>query len=397
VNFGDFCLEYDEQGTPHHLEIFERLAKKGIHTAFMDSTNADIAGHVASEATVVKNLDALMKDAPGRVIVVAFASVIDRIIEIMKIAEKHGRKIALNGRSMESNIEIAKQLGYLKELKGSIITLREIDKHKDDKVLVLTTGTQGETNAGFMRIVNGAHPIMKLKPSDTVIFSSSVIPGNERSVQALQDNIARQVDDLYNTKLIDIHVSGHVQKEDVKIVLGLLKPKFVVPIHGYYFKRKSYLKTAESVGMKRTQIKLMDNGQVGEITKDDFKLTDEAVESFYVMVDGLGVGDVEEVVMRDRRSLAAEGMVVIIATVDRRSGRMLKNPDIISRGFILMKDNQQILDEIRKRVRNALSRLTNYQEMEPDYVKGIIRDQVGQFLYTRTKRRPMLLPVLIEI
>jgi len=397
VNFGDFRLEYDKDGAPHQLEIFEKLAKKGIHTAFIDSTNADIPGHGASEETVIQNLNDLIKGAPGRIIVVAFASVIDRILEIMKIAEKHGRKIALNGRSMESNIEIAKQLGYLKDLKGSVISLREIDKHKDDKVLVLTTGTQGETNAGFMRIVNGAHPIMKLKPTDTVIFSSSVIPGNERSVQALQDNIARQVDDLYNTKLIDIHVGGHGQKEDMKLVLSLLKPKFVVPIHGYYFKRKSFLKTAESVGMKRTQIKLLDNGQVGELSKDDFSITDEAVESFYVMVDGLGVGDVEEIVMRDRRSLASEGMVVIIATVDRRSGRMLKNPDIISRGFILMKDNQQMLDEIRKRVRNALSRLSNYQEMEPDYVKGILRDQIGQYIYTTTKRRPMLLPVIIEI
>jgi ribonuclease J len=397
VNFGDFRLEYDEEGVPHQLEIFEKLAQKGIHTAFMDSTNADIAGHVASEETVKKNLEALIKGAPGRVIVVAFASVVDRIIEIMKIAEKLGRKIALNGRTMESNMDIAKGLGYLKELKGSFITLREIDKHKDEKVLVLTTGTQGETNAGFMRIVNGAHPLMKLKPTDTVIFSSSVIPGNERSVQALQDNIARQVDELYNSKLLDIHVSGHVQKDDVKKVLELLKPKFVVPIHGYFFKRKSYLKTAEAAGMKRSQIMLMDNGQVAEITKDEFKITDEAVAAFYVMVDGLGVGDVEEIVMRDRRSLAQEGMVVIIATVDRRSGRVLKNPDIISRGFILMKDNQHILDEIRKRVRGVLERMPRGQESEPDYVKTLIRDQVGQFLYTRTKRRPMLLPVIIEI
>ncbi len=397
VNFGDFRLDYDEKGNPQKLEVFDRLAQKGIHTAFMDSTNADIAGHVASEETVKQNLEALIKGAPGRVIVAAFSSIVDRIIEVIKIAQKLGRTVAVNGRSMESNLEIAKQLGYLKDTKGDLITLREINKFKDEKLLILTTGTQGEKNAGLMRIVNGEHPLMEMKSTDTVIFSSSVVPGNERSVQALQDNIARQVGELYNSKLLDIHASGHCLKDDIKIVLEHLKPKFVVPIHAYYFKRKSLLKTSEAAGMKRSQVMLMDNGQVAEITKDNFTITDEAVPAFYVMVDGLGVGDVEEVVMRDRRSLSQEGMVVIIATVDRRTGRVLKNPDIISRGFIFMKDNQHMLDEIRKRVRAILERMPQNQESDPDYAKTMIRDQVGQFLYTKTKRRPMLLPVVIEI
>jgi ribonuclease J len=278
-----------------------------------------------------------------------------------------------------------------------MIALEDIGKYKDERVVILTTGTQGEPNAGLMRIVNGEHKVVRLKDTDTVVFSSSVVPGNERSVQALQDNISRQVDELYNSKLLDIHASGHCHGEDLKLVLERVKPKFVVPIHGYYFKRRTVMKLAESVGMKRSQVMLMDNGQIAALTEDSFTVTGDTVPAFYVMVDGLGVGDVEEVVLRDRRSLAQEGMVVIILTVDRRNGRILKNPDIISRGFIYLKDNQGILDEMRKRLRAILTRIPSYNEVETDYVKTLIRDQIGGFLYNKTKRRPMLLPVVIEI
>ncbi|MEY4731275.1 MAG: hypothetical protein RL681_221 [Candidatus Parcubacteria bacterium] len=397
VNFGDFRLDYTEAGEPRHLEIFDTLRARSIHTAFMDSTNAEFSGHVPSEETVEKNLDMLIAAAKGRIIIAAFASLVDRLIEVIRIADKHGRKVAVNGRSMKDNLEIAKNLGYLKDNKGVMVPLEDIGKYKDDKVLILTTGTQGESNAGLMRIVNGEHKIVRLKQSDTVVFSSSVVPGNERSVQALQDNIARQVDELYNSKLLDIHASGHCHGDDLKLVLSLVKPKFVVPIHGYYFKRKALVKLADAVGMTRNQVKMMDNGQIAELTKDTFTITGDTVPAFYVMVDGLGVGDVEEIVLRDRRSLSQEGMIVVIATVDRHNGRLLKNPDIISRGFILMKDNQDILDEIRKRLRNVMAGLPSYREVEPDYLKTLIRDQLGAFLYNKTRRRPMILPVIIEI
>jgi ribonuclease J len=397
VNFGDFRLDYDKNGEPRRLEIFERLGKRGVHSLFMDSTNADIVGRGASEETVKENLEALIKAAPGRIIITCFASLVDRIIEMTDIAQRVGRKVAVIGRSMASNLEIARQLGYLKEKKDLFIPIEEAQKYKDDKLLILTTGSQGEPNAQFMRIVNGEHRIVRLKPSDTVVFSSSVIPGNERSIQALQDNISRQVDEIYNSKLLDIHASGHCHKEDLAIVLSRVKPKYVVPIHGYYFKRKSVIKTAGSVGIDRDRVILMDNGQVAELTPEKFVVTAENVPAFYVMVDGLGVGDVEEVVLRDRRSLAQEGMIVAIITVDRHNGRLLKNPDIISRGFILMKDNQEILDEIRKRIRNIIAGLPAYREVEPDYLKTLIRDQLGTFLYNKTRRRPMLLPVIIEI
>ena len=306
--------------------------------------------------------------------------------------------MALNGRSMKDNMAIAQELGYFKPKAGSIIPLEEVNKHKDDKVLILTTGAQGEANAGLMRIVNGEHRIVRLKPTDTVVFSSSVIPGNERSIQFLQDNVARQVDEVYNTKLLDIHASYHAQHEDLKLVMELVKPKFVFPVHGYYFMRKNLVKIAQEVGIPRERVVILDNGDMALFSEDKVTVAQEKVNSSYVMVDGLGVGDVGEVVLRDRLALAQEGMFVVITTMDRKTGRVLKNPDIISRGFIYLKENQSLLDEIRRKVRSIIGRLPHDQQaVDGDYIKALIRDQVGQFLFTKTKRRPMILPVIIEV
>lgn len=396
VNFGDFRLDVDKDGKPEHTEIFEQIGKMGVHSIFVDSTNADRPGHAISERVVEKNLEDLFKKAEGRILVATFASLLTRLGEIIKIAERLGRKIFLNGRSMKDNIQIAQNLGYLKFKKDVLIPIEEVNKHKDDKVLILTTGAQGEPNAGLMRIVNGEHKVVSLKSTDTVIFSSSVIPGNERSVQMLQDNISRQVDEVYNSQLLDIHTSGHGPAEDVRLVIKLSKPKFVVPIHAYYFKRKAAAKIASEMIPKENAM-MIDNGQVCELTKDTFKITDKRVDASYVMVDGLGVGDVGEVVLRDRLALAKEGMVVIITTIGRSTGRILKNPDIISRGFIYLKDNSELLDEVRRRIRAIISRIPRQQGAETDYLKALIRDQIGQFLYNKTQRRPMVLPVLIEI
>lgn len=396
ASFGDFRLDIGKNGEALHMEKFARLGTMGIHSVFIDSTNADLQGPSLSERTIEENIETLIKQSPGRVLIGIFASLVDRILEIIKIADRLGRKVAVNGRSMKTNLEIAKNLGYFKEQKGVMIPMEEIGRHRDEKLVVLTTGAQGEPNAGLMRIVNGEHRLMRLKPTDTVIFSSSVVPGNERSVQGLTDNIARQVSEVYNSKLLDIHVSGHANADDIKLVLSLVKPKFVVPIHAYYFKRKAIKKLAKDAGLDPERVVMLDNGQVAELTADGFKITSETVPAFYVMVDGLGVGDVEEVVLRDRRNLAQEGMLVIIITTDRR-GRLLKNPDIISRGFIYLKESQGLLEEIRKRIRGIVSRLPSYQETETEYIKTLIRDQIGQFIYNKTKRRPMILPVVIEI
>jgi ribonuclease J len=397
AHFGDFRLDTDKDGNPINLDVFEKLGKENLHSIFIDSTNAHQEGHAMSEKVVEKNLEDLMKNAKGRVIIATFASLLTRVAELLKIAEKLGRRVGINGRSMKDNVQIAQNLGYIKVKKDLIIPLEEIHQHKDDKILILTTGAQGEPNAGLMRIVNGEHKVISLKRSDTVIFSSSVVPGNERSVQGLQDNIARQVDAVYNFKLLDIPTSGHGPSEDLPLVIQLTKPKFVVPVHAYYFMRTQSRKHAEFVGIPKENILLVDNGQVCEATKDSFKVTDKFVDASYVMVDGLGVGDVGEVVLRDRLALAKEGMVVIITTLDRHNGKILKNPDIISRGFIYLKENKEMLDSIRQKIKGIIYRIPNRHEVDMDYVKTLMRDQIGQFIYTKTQRRPMILPVIIEV
>ncbi|MDP2599059.1 MAG: ribonuclease J [Candidatus Liptonbacteria bacterium] len=397
VHFADFRIEYDEKGVAHGLDEFARIGKEGVHTFTIDSTNAEKEGKTISEKTVEKNLEEIFLKADGRIIVATFASLLTRIAEIIKIAEKIGRRVALNGYSMKANVQIAQNLGFIKAKEGAIISIDEISKYKDEKLLILSTGAQGESNAGLMKIISGEHRQVKIKPGDTVVLSSSVIPGNEKSVQVVKDNLARQGALVYHSALIDIHSSGHAPKEDLKLVMKLINPKFLVPVHGYYFMRAANAMSAREVGIPKENIMLMDNGQVAELTKDTFHVTQETVPAFYVMVDGLGVGDVEEVVLRDRRALSQEGMIVIILTIDRDKGKILKSPDIISRGFIYLKENGGMLDEIRKKIKDLMARLPSYQPIEADYVKTLVRDQVGQFLYNKTRRRPMILPVIIEI
>ncbi len=397
VHFADFRVEYDDAGNPQGLEEFAKVGKMGIHTFMVDSTAAEKPGHSLSEKTVEKNLEEIFRHAEGRVIVATFSSLLTRIGEIIKICERIGRKVAFSGYSMKTNVQIAQNLGFIKAKEGTVIPIEDAHKMKDDKILILSTGAQGESNASLMKIVTGEHRHISVKPGDTFVLSSSVIPGNERSVQSVKDNLARQGAIVYHSALVDIHSSGHAPKDDIKLVIELLKPKFLMPVHGYYFMRSTNGVTAREAGVPKENVILMDNGQVAELTKDEFRITDEAVPAYYIMVDGLGVGDVEEVVMRDRRALAQEGMLVIIATLDRDNGKLLKNPDIISRGFIYLKEHQDIVEEVRKRVRNLTQRIPGHREVEPDYLKTLIRDQVSQFIYNKTRRRPMVLPVIIEI
>lgn len=398
VNLGDFKIEYDERDQACGLEELERIGKKGVRVFTIDSTNADVLERSPSERTVEKNLEELFRRSAGRIIVAMFASVITRIAEIIKIAEKLGRYVALSGYTMKTNVQIAQNLGFIRAAAGTIIPLEEIHKYRDEKLLILSTGAQGESRASLMKIIAGEHRFLKIKPGDTVILSSSVIPGNERSVQAVKDDLARQGAIIYHSDIVDIHSSGHATKEDLKLAMKLINPEYLLPVHGYYYKRFLNAQNAVEAGIPRQRIFLLDNGQVGELTSSGFRITGESVPASYVFVDGLGIGDVEEIVLRDRRSLAQEGMVVAIVVLDRRrGGRLVKNPDIISRGFILLKENQEILEGIRKRIRGIISRLPAHQTVEPDYLKALLRDQIGQFLYHKTKRRPMILPVVIEI
>lgn len=396
VHFSDFRIDYDEKGEAHGLDELKRVGKMGISTLMIDSTNSEESGHSVSERIVEKNIEELFKKAEGRIILATFSSMLTRIAEIVKIADKLGRRVVINGRSMKDNVEIAQNLGYMKVRKGLIVPSEEINRYKDNEILVITTGAQGEATAGLMRIINGDNRHIQIKQGDTMIFSSSVIPGNERSVQALKDNLARQGAIVYHSKIIDIHASGHAPKEDLELAMRLINPTYVIPVHGYYFMRASNAQNAVDAGIPRENVLLMDNGQVALINQEKARVSQETVPAFYIMVDGLGVGDVQEVVLRDRRVLAQEGMLVIIVTLDRQTGQVLKNPDIISRGFIYLKESQEILNDIRRRIRGIVGRIPRHDQ-DPDYLKTVFRDQISQFIYTKTYRRPMILPVVIEV
>ncbi|MBI2010900.1 MAG: ribonuclease J [Candidatus Colwellbacteria bacterium] len=397
VHSGDFRFDRDANGNIYRFDELQRVGKMDIHTLIVDATNALEEGYGIPETEVMKNLEELLRKAKGRIVLATFSSMLTRIGEIIKIAEKLGKVVMLNGRSMRENVEIAKRLGYIKAKKDTFVPVQEVSKYKDDKILVISTGAQGEPTAGLMRIANGEHRHIQIKHGDTFIFSSSVIPGNERSVQALTDNIARQGALVYNSKLLDIHSSGHALAGDIKLFIKTVKPRYLMPQHAYYYFRYAGGQLGIEAGVSEKNIRLLDNGSVGLLTKDDFKVSEETVPVYYVMVDGLGVGDVEEVVLRDRLTLAQEGMIVIITTLDRKSGKLVKNPDIISRGFIYLRESQELLNEIRGRIRSIISRIPRHQPLDSDYLKSLLRDQIGQFVYRETNRRPMILPVIIEI
>ena len=393
----EFKFDYDESGNPQGLDVFEKIGKMGIHTLSLDSTNAEVPGFSVSERVVEKNIEEILKKAKGRIIIAMFASLLTRIAKIIKIAEEQKRYVAISGSSMKSNIQIAQNLGHLKIKKQSTIPIQDIHKYKDDQLLILSTGAQGEPNASLMRISNREHKYIKIKSSDTVIFSASVVPGNERAVQALKDNLARQGAVVLQSTVVNFHSSGHAPQEELKQVIKLINPRFFLPTHGYYFMRYKNAELAREVNIPNRNIIFVDNGQVVKIAKDGFFVSKETVPAYYVMVDGLGVGDVEEVVMRDRRALAQEGMVVIITTLDRRTGSLLKNPDIISRGFIYLKENKEFIEDLRNKIKQTVMRIPHYQPIEADYLKSLIREQISQFLYNKTKRRPVVIPVVIEV
>lgn len=394
---GEFKFDYDPDGNPKGLDVWKKIGEEGVHTLLLDSTGSEVPGYSLSERVVEKELEKLIKAAPGRVILSTFASLLDRIGEVVKISEKLGKKVAISGYSMKNNLQIVQSLGYLRFKKDTIINLEDIGKYPDDKIVILSTGAQGELSASLFRMASGEHKQIKIKTTDTVILSSSVVPGNEKSVQSLKDNLARQGALVYHYKMLDIHSSGHAPQEELKTMIKLIKPRFFIPIHGYYFMRWRNVQLAkEAINLPPENAALTDNGFVVSLKKHSVVVTKEKIPSQYVMVDGSGVGDVGEVVLRDRRILAQEGMVVVIAVVNRSDGRVLKNPDIISRGFVYLKENQELLSEIRKRIRNIISKM-NSGGLDIDYAKNVIRDQISDFLYKKTKRRPMVLPVIIEV
>lgn len=397
LHTAEFKFEHNENGQPQGIELFEKLSREGIDLMLLDSTGAEQPGRSVPEKLVEKNLLELFKSAKGRIIVGAFASLLDRISTIMKIAEDLNRHVAISGYSMKTNIQLYQELGYMKLKRDTIVPIEDIDNYHDNQLLLLCTGSQGEPNASLMRIANGEHKHIKVRKGDSIVLSSSVIPGNERGVQILKDNLSRQGATVYHYKMLDIHSSGHMPSEDLRLVIRTVKPKYFVPMHGYYYMRKVNGEHAKSVGIADENVIIADNGSVIELSKEGIRLTDEKIPSFYVMVDGLGVGDVGEIVLRDRRALAQDGMFVIITTLDKETGKLLKNPDIISRGFVYLKESSELIEATRKKVKHLINDIPTHQTIDPDYVKNLIRDEVGAYLFEKTHRRPMILPVVIEV
>ena len=383
---------------PTDFEKLKELGSRNILLLLSDSTGAEEEGHSFSEKDIFENLDRIFKSAPGRIIAATFGSLINRIQQIISLSEKYGRKVAVDGYSMKTNVEICKILGYIKSKKGTLIKTKDVSSYPDSRVTLLCTGAQGEGQAVLMRIANKEHSFIKIKKGDTVIFSSSVIPGNERTVQIMKDEILRQKAKVFHYKMMDIHAGGHAQQEELKEMIKIMKPKFFLPIHGQYSMLVAHSEIAMSQGIPEKNVVVAENGQIINLSRERIFIEREKTISNYVMVDGLGVGDVGEVVLRDRQMLSKDGMFVIVAVVDRQTGKVKGSPDIISRGFVYLKESRQLLRETRKKVIDIVDKAAGSGgAVNWTYIKDEIRNKIGGFFYTKTQRRPMILPVVIEV
>ncbi|OGH80730.1 MAG: hypothetical protein A3I29_03535 [Candidatus Magasanikbacteria bacterium RIFCSPLOWO2_02_FULL_44_11] len=398
IHTGDWKFDYQPTGeAPADLQRIAQIGSQGVLALLSDSTNASQPGHQISETEIGHNLEDILAKASGRVIIGTFASLLSRVKQLIEISEKMGKVVALGGFSMKSNVEIAKELGYMKFSPKTLVDLRTINKYPENKVVIICTGAQGEKNASLMRIANGEHRDVTLIPGDTVVFSSSVIPGNERTVQRLKDTLFRKGAEVLHYQMMDVHAGGHAKAEDVKLMIRLLNPKYFVPIHGNHFLLHYNARVALSLGMPKERVFIADNGQVMEFQKNVGVLTKNKLPADYVFVDGLGVSDETNVVVRDRQVLAEDGMVVIIATVDSKTGKLIQNPDIISRGFVFLKSHKELIEDLRHRVKKMVIESDPLSWADTNYIRNKIRDYVGQFLFTKTEKRPMILPVVIEV
>jgi len=399
VHTGDFKFDHSPiNEDPTDVAKIAQLGKKGVLLLMADSTNADSPGHSISEKEIQKNLEKIFETIKGRIIVATFASLLTRVQEVIWLAEKFGRKVAADGFSMKANIAIAREMDYLKIKKGTMISVKEASRLPDHKVLIICTGAQGEDNAVLMRLANDQHKHLEITPNDTIIFSSSVVPGNEQSVQNLRDLLCRKGAKVIHYEMMDIHAGGHAHVEDLEMMLNLTKPKFFIPIEGNYFMLKLHSDIAESAGVKPENIVIPFNGQVVLLDKKSIKLSEEKVPANYVMVDGLGVGDVGQVVLRDRQAMAEDGMFVVIAVIDTKTGQVRGEPDIISRGFVYLRESKGLLDETRRKIKEIVARNTNKEKrVNWNNIKEDFRDEIGKFLFLKTQRRPMVLPVVIRV
>ena len=402
IHTGDFKLDPKASAdAPAEIDKIKRLGKEGVLAFMADSTNAQSPGRQLSEGDIKHNIEEIIADAPGRLIFGTFASLLSRIQQIIWSAEKFNKKVNIQGYSMKRNVELAQQLGYLRYKKGTLITDKQLGDYDNKQIVVIATGAQGEDNAQLMRIANSEHRVIKVERNDTIVFSSSVIPGNERAVQRLKDRLYRLNAEVIHYQMMDVHAGGHAKQDDLAEAIDMVKPKYHIPVYGNHHFLKIHAKIARQVGIPEQNIFVVDNGQVIEFHRQGKavvgEITKERVPTDYVFVDGLGVGDVSNVVIRDRRMMADDGMLVVIATISGRSGRLMASPDIISRGFIYMKENKKIVEQIRTKTKQIVNDSTSDTQANDAYIKNRLRDELGQLIYQKTRRRPMILPVMVEV
>jgi ribonuclease J len=400
---GDLKLDHkDGVASEREERVWGGIGADNNLLFFADSTNVDREGFSIPEKTVHVNLEELIKTIPGRIILGTFASQFERMIKLVEIAEKHGRKVVTEGRSIKTNIEVAKLAGLLDSKSDTVIPIEEIKDYPPEKLLVLATGAQGEEFAALMRISNGQHRHIKLTKRDTIILSSSVIPGNEVSVQKLKDNLYRHGVDIIHYRVSDVHSTGHGNAGELAWINKKVKAKYFIPGYGFYSMLKLHADVARNLaGMREENIVIPEgNGAIIEIQDEGKKITTlvERAPSNVVMVDGLAIGDIQEVVMRDRKLLAQDGIFVIIATLNLKTGKLKKSPDIISRGFVYIRESQELFEQTRLLIKKNIEDTTaNMNPIDINYVKNVLTDTVEIFLFQKTNKRPIVIPVLIGV
>jgi len=397
IHPGDWMIEREPIG---RKEIeYSQLSKLPKPTVLMlESIGSTNAEKPISEKQMFDNLERLIKNALGRTIIATFSSQVQRIKQILEFAAKVDKKVALDGFSIKMSVEIARKLGYIKAGKGTMIPINKIKDYPDRKIIVLCTGAQGEENAVLPRMVNGDHKFIKIKKNDTIIFSSSVVPGNERTVQCLKDNLYRLSDNVIHSDIMDVHTSGHSNIKDMQEIIKQINPTYFIPVYANHFMLKEAAKIAHKVGVAKNKIIVPDNGSVIEVNKQGIKVDKKKVPTNYIFVDGSGIGDVGEIVLNDRKKLSENGMFVIVVAVDKKTGQVKGSPDIISRGFIYLRESKDLLAQTRRKTVNIVNKTTGGdQAVNWAHVKDEIRSKIGQFLFSKTERRPIILPVIIEV
>jgi ribonuclease J len=397
---GDFKFDFTpsgDQDAPDFARLAS-LATQDIAAFFMDSTNALKPGYTVSEKKVGASLENIIKNIEGRIVIASFSSQIGRIQQIVDLAKKYGRTIFTSGRSLADNVFIASKLGYLKVPPGIIQDIRKMGKTAESKAIILTTGSQGEPSSALTRIALEDHPNIRIKKGDTVVLSSSPIPGNERAVTSVTNNLCKLGAHIINNQIMDVHSSGHAQQEDLKLAISLVKPKSVVPIHGEYYMRYGLTEIAKSIGYSEKNAIIVENGGVIEVENGQARATGEIVETKYVLVDGLGVGDIGAQVMMDRQTLAENGVLILVVSVDEKTRKIRKEVDVISRGFIYMKESEELVKAISELARDAYTRVLDKRgaETKRGDIKKYIKETVDKFVHQKIERHPLVLPIIIE-